>query len=174
MLLVHGNSIGLLEFAFHRIEIVGNLLSTVFTVNELWDVFQRTRAIQGVHGDEISKFRRLELFQILLHTCTLVLENTDSFTALEKLIGLGIVQWEAIWVQFYPVTLLHQSARFLNNGQRTKSQEIHLEQTGILYHRVVKLRTPHLAILGTRYWDELSDITRGNNHTTSVNPRISH
>ncbi len=92
---------------------------------------------------------------------------------LEKLIGLGIVQWKTIWVQFYPVALLDQSTSFFNDGQRSKSQEIHLEQTGVFYHRVVKLGTPHLAVLGARHRYELADIAWRDNYPTGMNTCIA-
>ena len=39
LLLIHRNSIGLLELPLHGIQIIGNLLAAVFTIDEFWYVF---------------------------------------------------------------------------------------------------------------------------------------
>ena len=64
--------------------------------------------------------------------------------------------------------------RILDQGQGLQAQEIHLEQAGVLHHRVVKLGAPHGGILGHRDRYQVGDVLGGDDDPASVDPGVAH
>ena len=62
----------------------------------------------------------------------------------------------------------------LDDGKRFQAQEIHLEQSRLFRHRVVKLRTRHVAVFGGRNGHEVGDVVRRDDHAACVDPRVAH
>ena len=91
LLLVNRNSVRLFQKFLHVGQVVGNRFGSVFPADERRDVFQRTGTVQGVHGNQILKYRRLQVPQVFLHSRRFVLENTDRIPALEEGVGSGVV-----------------------------------------------------------------------------------
>ena len=53
LLLIHGNSIGILQILLHTVYIVFYRLASKFTVDEVGNIIHRARTIEGVHGNEV-------------------------------------------------------------------------------------------------------------------------
>jgi hypothetical protein len=54
----------------------------VFALDEGGDVFQRTRPVQRVHGDEVAELVGLQFTQVLLHPRAFELEGAVGLGAL--------------------------------------------------------------------------------------------
>ena len=57
LLLIHGDSVGVLEVLLHARDVVGDGGFAVFTCDEVWDFIHRTRTIKGVHGYKVLELR---------------------------------------------------------------------------------------------------------------------
>ena len=101
LLLVNGDAVSVLEVLLHTGEVVGDRLIAMFSGYERRDVLHGTRAVKGVHGDEVLKSGGLELAQILLHTCRLELERTDCAAVAIELVGGRVVNVNFVDVEFY-------------------------------------------------------------------------
>ena len=69
LLLIDGDPVGILEVTLHAGEVVGDLLASVLTIDEVGDVVHRPGAVEGIHRDQILEGRGLELTEVLLHPC---------------------------------------------------------------------------------------------------------
>ncbi len=109
-----------------------------------------------------------------LHPRTFILENTDSFAALEELVGLFVVERNGVRVDLHAIPLLHNGDGVFDEGKRFQAEEVHLEQPRILHHGIVKLGAPHLTVLGERHRDIISDVAGRDDHPTGVDAGIAH
>ena len=174
LLLVHRDAVRLFEVLLARVQIVGDGLAAVLARHKVRDVFHRTRAVQGVHGDQILKHRRLQRLQVLLHAGRFVLEDADGVAALEQLVRLGVVQWERIWVEVQSVPELDVLHGVLDDREGFQPQEIHLQQPGVLGHRVVELGARHGAVLGRGHRNEIGDVVGRDDDATGVDAGVPH
>ena len=58
LLLINGDAVGIFQIPLHHRNGIRNLLLSFLTGDERRDVVHGTRAVEGVHGDEIFKLRR--------------------------------------------------------------------------------------------------------------------
>ena len=77
-----------------------------------------------------------------------------------------------VWVQVDVVLVLDQFDRVFDQGQGLQSQEIHLQQTGIFYYRVIELGDIQVGVFGSSYRDKLRNIVGSDDHPASVNSGI--
>ena len=89
----------------------------MFPFNEGWDVFHWTWTVQGIHRNQIFKNGGFQVFQMLLHSWTFILEYADRITALKELKCLGIVQWDVFNVDFYAVLFFDEAKCILDDGK---------------------------------------------------------
>ena len=101
LFLIDGNAVGILEIGLHLGDIVFDFFLTLLAGDKLGDIVHRTRAVEGVHGDEVLEHRRLKLAQIALHTRRLKLERTHRGTARVEVVGLGVVDRYIVDVYLY-------------------------------------------------------------------------
>ena len=174
LLLVHRDAVGLFEVLLARVQIVGDRLTAVLAGHKVRDVFHRTRTVQGVHGDQILKHRGLQRLQVLLHAGRFVLEDADGVAALEQLVRLGVVQGERVWVEVQAVPKLDVLHGILDDREGFQPQEIHLQQPGILGHRVVELGARHGAVLGRGHRHEVGDVVGRDDDATGVDAGVPH
>ena len=114
LLLVHGDSVGILQVLLHARDIVLDFLLSVLTGDEGRNVIHRSRTIEGVHGNEVLEHRRLQLSQVLLHARRLKLEGTDGTSLLIKLVSQLIVDRNLVEVDDIAGGLLDNLARLLH------------------------------------------------------------
>ena len=113
LLLIHGDAIRILQVFLHHRDIVGDRFISMLTTDELGDIAHRSRTIEGVHGDEILKDRRLQFAQIFLHARRLKLEGSNGTSLLIEFVGLGVVYGNRIQVDLYATGTLDILARLL-------------------------------------------------------------
>ena len=139
LLLVYGDTVGVLEVLLHTGNVVLNGLAAVLTVNEVGDVVHRTRTVQRVHGDEVLEGRGLQLAQVLLHTGRLELERTDGLAFAIELVGLGVINGYGVNVDIDAKALLDVGHGLLDDGEGLQSQEVHLDEARVLNHATLVL-----------------------------------
>src|SRR5690606_3704794 len=144
----------------------------MFPTDKTGDVLQGPRPVQSVHRDEVRKHGRLQLPHVLLHARRFILENTYSFTPLEKFIGLFIIYWKIIWIKLNTMTLLHNTHRILDQRKRFQTQKVHFEQAGTFYYGVVKLGAKHVRVFGQGHRNKIGNVRWGYNYPTSMDPCI--
>ena len=87
LLLIDRNAVGVFQVTLHHGNVIFDLLTSLFAGDERGDVVHRSRPIEGIHGDQVLKFRGLKLFQVFLHTGGLKLERTGGASFAIELIG---------------------------------------------------------------------------------------
>ena len=173
LLLVHRDSVRLLEVFFARVEVIRDGLLPVLPLDKRRDVFERPRTVQGVHRNEIAKHRGLQILEVLLHPRGFVLEDADGLAALEELVGLSVVEREAVRVEIDTVAVLDIAHRVLDDGQGFQAQEVHLEEAGVFGNGVVKLRARHVTVLGDCHRHVVGDVSRCNDDAAGVDARVA-
>ena len=96
LLLIDGDAVGILEVALHAGQVIGDVLASVLAVDEVGDVVHRPRAVEGIHRDEVLEGRGLQLAQVLLHAGGLELEGPHRLALGVELVGLGVVDGDAV------------------------------------------------------------------------------
>ncbi len=139
LLLVHRDAVGLLQELLHLGQVIGDLLEPVLALDEAGDVFQRARAEEGVHGDEVAEAVRLQLAQVLLHAHALELERAVRLRALVQLEGLRVIERDAVDVDLDAMVLIDHAQRIADDRERLQPQEVHLDHARVLHHLAVVL-----------------------------------
>ena len=173
LLLVHRDPVGLLEVFFARVEIIRDGLLPVLPLDKRRDVLERPRAVQRVHCDEVAEHRGLQILEVLLHPRGFVLEDADGLAALEELVGLRVVEREAVRVEVDAVAVLDIAYCVLDDGQGLQAQEVHLEEAGVFGDGVVKLRARHVAVLSDCHRHVVGDVGRRNDDATGVDAGVA-
>ena len=173
LLLVDRDSVGLAKVVLHVRQVVGDGLGSVLAANKARNVLNRPRAVQGVHGDQVAKHRRLEVLEVLLHPGRFVLKDADGVSALKELVGGGVVERNRLNINVNSVALANQLNAVFDQRKRFQAQEVHLEKARRLDDRVVKLRRPHRAVLGRGHRNQLANVTRCDNDPAGVNARVA-
>ena len=78
LLLIDGDTIGILEILLHAGQVVLDLRRISLSCDEVGDIVHRSRAIQRIHSDQVLKDRRLQFTEVFLHTCRFKLEGTHG------------------------------------------------------------------------------------------------
>ncbi|MPN47442.1 hypothetical protein SDC9_195044 [bioreactor metagenome] len=89
----------------------------MFSVNEIWNIFDRSRSVKCVHCNQIRKISRFEFPHVLLHSRTFILEYSDGSPLFEKLIGFGIGEWNFVDIDLNTMFLLNEANGVFNDGQ---------------------------------------------------------
>src|SRR5690606_8860861 len=146
----------------------------MLTVNEVWNVLNRTRPVQGIHCNKIGKLSRLELTHILLHSRTFVLKYPNSPAFLEELVRTGIIQWNFVRIDINPMSFTDKLNGMFDDRERPEPQEVHLQKSSIFCNRVIELRNEDIRIFGgngNRY--EIGNIFRCDDYTTGMNSGVA-
>ena len=96
---------------------IGDFLFAVFPLNITRNVVHRPRTVQRHNSDKVFKTVGLNLFVNILHARRFKLEDGGSVAALQKLIGLLVVQRHIVHIHLNAVNLLNPVDGALNNGQ---------------------------------------------------------
>ena len=178
LLLIDRDAVGILQILLHTRDIVGNRLLAVLAGNEVRNVIHRSRTVEGVHGDEVLEYRRLQLTEILLHTRRLELEGSDGLTALIELIGQLVIDRDGIEVNDIARSLLDNLACLLHLGEGLQAQEVHLNQTGGLDDMAVVLRyrrlqSREIRVISSRYRHPVADRVAADDESAGMDTRAS-
>ena len=147
LLLIDGDAISILQILLHAGDVVFDLLLSVLTGNERGDVIHRSRAVEGIHGDEVFKHCGMQLTQVFLHTIRLKLEGTDGTSLLVEFEGFGVVDGNGIEIYVDATCLLDDSTALLHLRKRLQSKEVHLDESCRLDDMTIVLSTVGLGIL---------------------------
>ena len=173
LLLVHCDPVGLLEVFFARVEVIRDELLPVLPLDKRWDVLERPRTVQRVHRNEVTEHRGLQILEVLLHPRGFVLEDANGLAALEELVGLRVVEREAVRVEVEAVAVLDVAHRVLDDGQSLQAQEVHFEETGVFGNGVVKLRASHVAVLSDCDRHVVGNVGRSDDDAAGVDARVA-
>ena len=178
LLLIHCNTIRILQVFLHNRDIVLNRLPAVFTVDEVRNVVHRSRTVKGVHGNQILKRTGLKLTQVLLHTCRFKLEGSDSPPFTVQAVSRRVVNRYFIDIQYDSLTLTNVLNGLLNNGQGLQAQEVHLNQPRIFNYRTFVLGNQHffpgfLVVCRTHRYP-VGNIITTDNRTAGMYTCVSH
>ena len=128
LLLIDANTVGFVEVFLHCFQIIHHRLAPVLAVDKLGDVVQRAGPVQGVHGDEVFESGGCQFLHVLLHPGAFILKDGHRFAALEKLVGLGVIQRHLVHIELQAMVLLDEPHGILDNGQGLQPEEVHLQQ----------------------------------------------
>ena len=115
--MVYRDPVRLLQVLFARVEVIRDGLLPVLPLDERRDVLERSWAVQGIHRDEVAEDRGLQILEVLLHPRGFVLEDADGLAALKELVGLRVVEREAVRIEVNAVAVLDVAHRVLDDGQ---------------------------------------------------------
>ena len=160
------------QTAYLKANYPAEYMAAVLSANEAGDVLHWARTVEGVHGNQITKNRGLEVLEVLLHPKGFVLKNTHRVAPLKELVGCHVVEGNGLNVNFDSVALAHKLHAILNQGKGFEPQEVHLEQACRLYRRVVKLGGPHRAFFGRGHRYELANVAWRDNDSAGMDAQI--
>ena len=98
----------------------------VLTRNEVRDLFNRPRAVKGVHSDQVKDSRGFQFAQVLLHTRRFKLEHRSRHALAEQVKGFLVIERDMAHVQVNLAILLDHVHRVLDDGQVDEAKEVHL------------------------------------------------
>ena len=126
------NTKSILEILLHIRQIVRHRLPPVFAGNKIWNILQRPRPVQGIHGDEVVEFVGFQVAQVFLHPGAFKLEGAVGFAFLVEFVCFFVVERDIVDTDFDAVVLLDQDERIPNNGEGFEAQKVHFDNPGIL------------------------------------------
>ena len=162
LFLVHRDAVGVLQVRLHERMVVGDRFAPLLAGDEGRDVRERSRTVQGVHGDQVFQTVRLKLHQILLHAVRFELEKTGRRAAPEDFVRLLVVHGNVVRIDVDAAELLDQRHAFLFDRERLEAEEVHLQEADRLHEVSVVLGREEFFV----------GIRRGH-HGQRVNERIA-
>ena len=132
LLLIHTDAVGVLEIFLHAGEVVLDLLPTLLAGDEIRNVVHRSRAVEGVHSDDVTDDRRLQLAEVFLHSRRLKLEGADGIARGIQGVGLRVIDRDMVDVDVDASGLLDILQGILDERQSFESQKVHLDEAHIL------------------------------------------
>ena len=178
LLLIDRDAIGILEVLLHDGDIVLNGLTAPLAVDEVGDVIHRSRAVEGVHGDEVLEGAGLQLAQVLLHTGRLELEGADGASLAVELVGGRVVNGDGIDINHLSGMEAHVLHRLLDDGEGLEAQEVHLDESGIFNHAAFVLGDEHLLarllVIGGAHGYPVGDVVAADDGATGMHARAAH
>ena len=150
--------------------VVCDVRRIVPAVDILGDLVHRSRTVQRDACDDVLKTFRLELLHEARHAAALKLEHSNSISRRYHLVHIGIVERDTAEVDIYAVILFDQVSCVLNDGKRSKSQEVKLKKTDALDIRFGKLDDSRIVVDRERC--DVRDIRTGYDHARGVRAGI--
>ena len=174
LLLIYGNAIGISQILLHLWELVCNRLLSVLTGNEVGNLLHWTRSVEGVHSNKILQTSGFQRTKVLLHTRRLELEYACRKSLTEKFVCLFIVKCYVIYINNLARCVFDVGKCIFNNRKGSQTQEVHLDKSHTLNVFALKLHNVQVGILCNGYGRKLLNIILTDNHTASVNTRLTH
>src|SRR5439155_1897856 len=107
---------------------------------------QRAWAIERVERNQVVETARLRLAQQLAHPRALELEDAECRPLSEHLVGLRVVERDAVDVEIDPLGPLDLLEAVVNERQRAQAEEIHLQEADALDLLHIPLRRQLVAL----------------------------
>ena len=134
-----------------------------------------TRSIERVEGDQVLQPAGPCIAQHALHTSAFELEHRLCLTTREQRIHLRVVDRDRLKTEIgLPrVPRPNEVASQLQNGQRCQPQKVKLNQADVFHIVFVKLTHRRITTGLLVQRAEISQLTRGDQHTPSVHADVS-
>ena len=137
------------------------------------------RAVEGVHGDKVLEHRGMQLAQVFLHAARLKLERAHGASTAIELVGEGVVDGDGLQVDFLSGGELHVLHGLLEDGECLQSQEVHLDESRLLYHVAVILRAEQFVagvglVLSGRYGHPVADGIAADDGAAGMDAGVAH
>ncbi len=129
LLLIDGNSIGLLKDRGQRRVPIGDLLVAMHAADIRGDEIHGARAVECHHSDDVGQLARLHLHQIAAHAGAFHLEDTQDVPSSQKGIGFRVIDGDGLDIHFDPMSLPDHLAGASHDRQGGEAQKIDLQQT---------------------------------------------
>ena len=177
LLLIDGDAVRILQVALHLGDVVTDLLASLLAGDEGGDMVHRSGTIEGVHGDEVLEFRRLEFLEILLHTGRLELEGGHGASGTEEVVGQFVVDGNVIDVDHLARRLADVLDRLLDDRECLEAEEVHLDQARFFDHGAFILRHEQrllrLLILGRSHGHDVRDVLPTDDHAAGMHTGVA-
>src|SRR5271157_821218 len=175
LFLVDDDAQSLLEDRFQLRQLVLDLLAAPLAVDEVVNhaALNRTRTIQRIQGGEVFNRGRLVATQHVAHAVRFKLEDAGRQSGVEDLfVGDRVVEDEGLQVKPLAAGLHNEAKSVVDNRQRRKPEEVHLQQTEFL-DRLHVVRGDDFVVLGAMQRDQLGQRLRSDDHARGMNARVA-
>ena len=177
LLLIDGDAVGVLQVLLHAGEVVLDGLLAVLTLDELRDVGDRARTIEGVHGDEVLEGGGLQFAQVFLHARRFKLEGANGIAIAIELVGGGVFDADFVDVDLDAERLADVGDGLADDGERLEAEEVHLDKARLLNHLALVLGAveflARFLVVGSRYGHPVRNVVAADDETAGVDTRIA-
>ena len=146
LLLINGDSVGVVEVFLHLRQVVLDRLYAQFPVNEIRDIIHRSRPVERIHRNEVLETLRMQLLEPFHHARRFELEHRGSIASAVEFVGRSIVYRYCLYVYFLSPTIADIVQTLVNDGKGVKAEEVHLEHSHTLDVMAVYLRSPDILV----------------------------
>ena len=179
LLLIHRDTIGILQVFLHAVDVVFDLLTTVLTGDEGRDIVHRSWTVESIHGDEVLEHRGMQFTQVFLHACRLKLERADGLSLLVEFVGLGIIDGDRVEIHVDASCALDIRTSLLQLREGFQTEEVHLDESCRFDHVTVVLcavglRTLEVWVIGRRDRHMVRDRITADDEATGMDTRAAH
>ena len=153
LLLVHDHAVSIAQHRLQERMVVLDRLLAMLAIDimlhhrlAVLDRVERPRTKQRSCRDHLVEAGRLELADEAAHPRAFKLEHADGVAAREHLVGVGVVQPQAVQVRRLFAACLDQSERVGNQRQVLEREEVELDKPDVLdaLHRILRDRQRRL------------------------------
>ena len=178
LLLVHGDSIGLLQEFPHSLKVEGDRLETLFPCDKIRDIVHRSGSVEGVHRNEVLKPFRMELDEPFPHLRGFELEHALGVSARIQLICFLVVNRYLFYVYVLAIAFLDKVEASFYDGKRLEPEEVHLQHSDLLDVGAFVLGYPHILVGGLvlchRDGNVVGKVAASDDHRAGMYTRLPH
>src|SRR5579872_1862698 len=140
LFLVDDDAIRLLEDLPQGRMRVRHITLAVLASREFLDVVHRSRPVHGEQRDNVTELGWAHTGDETLHAVAVDLEYPESRATREQLVNARMVEGNFVDFEVAARTVSHQAGRALQNSQRAKAEEVHLQQPDLFDgpHRLLR------------------------------------
>ena len=114
LFLIDCDAIGVLQILLHDGDVILDFFAPVLACDEGGDIVHGPWSVEGIHGYEVLEDGGVEFLEIFLHACRLKLEGAYGASILIQLIGLLVIDGQAVQVDVHSVGFLDHAAGLLH------------------------------------------------------------
>ena len=150
LLLVNRHPVSIFQEWLHHGVVVFNGFLSVLAADKGRDVFHRSRAVEGVHGNEVLEAVGLQGTEVLFHPGGFKLEKPCRLSPGKELEGLRVVQGDFIGIEGEVLGFLDVFQASLDDGKGAQSQKVHFNQADG-FHEMPVILGGHQALAFCRH-----------------------
>ena len=149
LLLIDNAAVGRLENRPHLLAVVSDSLGVFLAPDILGDEFHRARPVERDARYDILEAARLQLLHEILHAGAFKLEHALAPAAADHVHDRGVIVVDFGKVQRDRSVLIYKIYSVIDDRQRAKTEEVHLEQAK-LFERSHRVLGRDRAVLSSR------------------------